>query len=108
MDGPIELVNSAENVNGRRGGTVYEVLSHDRMQDGEYMTIGSANEDDTGKHQAGQQGTNKKNEKIEKKLADQSKYLNILKLITIILTITVVITSVTFGVLIHKLVSSYY
>ena len=105
MADPTELVIATENVNGRRGGTLYEALSHERMQDGEYMTIGSANEGDTSKHQAGQQDTNKKIDNIEKKLADQTKYLNILKLISVILASTVVIASVTFGVQIHELVS---
>ena len=108
MGDPIELVNAAENAGGIRGGTLYEALSHDRTQDGEYMTIGTTIEGETRKHQSDQEGTIKKLDEIRKKLADLSKYLNILELISIILTITVVIASVTFGVLIHKMVSSNY
>ena len=108
MDSPIELVNATENADGRPGRTIYEALSHDRTQDGEYMTIGTAIEDETRKHQSDQKGTNMKPDEIRNKLADLSKYLNILKWISIILAITIVIASVTFGVLIHKIVSSNY
>ena len=105
MDVPIELTITAENANGRRSGTVYEVLSQDRVQDSEYLTIGTVPEGNR-KQPSDQQRTDKKPDKIEQTLAEQAKYLNLLKLISVILTITVVIVSVTFGVLIHEMVSS--
>ena len=80
MGDPIELVNAAENDNGRRGGTIYEALSNDRTQNGEYMTIGTVIEGETGKHLSDQEGTYKKLDEIRKKLSDLSKYLNILKI----------------------------
>ena len=98
MDDPTELANAAANANGRRGETIYEVLNHNKMQDGEYMTIGTTLEGDT---------NHTKHDKLEKAFAEQAKTLNILKWICVVLTITVVIISVTFGVLIHELVSSY-
>ena len=106
MDVPIELTITDENADGGRSGTLYEVLSQNRMQDDEYMTIGTAIDGNRRKQPPDQQQTDEKPYKIEQTLAEQAKYLNRLKLISVILTITVVVASVTFGVLIHGLVSS--
>ena len=106
MDVPIELTITAENADGRRSGTLYEVLRQERIQNDEYMTIGTAIEGNRRKQPSDQQHTDKKPDTIEETLAEQAKYLNRLKLISVILTITVVVVCVTFGVLIHGLVSS--
>ena len=98
MDDPTELANAAANANGRCGETIYEVLNHDRIQDGEYMTIGTTFQGDT---------NHTKSKKLEETFAEQATSLSILKWICVVLGITVVIISVTFGVLIHELVSSY-
>ena len=95
------------NANGRRGATVYEVLSHDGVQDNEYMSIGKALEGDKRKRQPDPKGSNKQSN-IDKTLAEQAKYLNMLKVVSVILAISMVIATVTFGVLIHELVSSYH
>ena len=103
MGDPIELTTGK--VNNNEGGTVYEVLSNNRMQEDEYMTICAAIEGDTRKHRTDQQGVYAKNDKIEKALVQQAKTLKILKVISVILAITVAVVSVIVGVLIYEMVS---
>ena len=103
MGDPIELTTGK--INSKEGGAVYEVLSNDRMQEDEYMTISAAIEGETRKHQAGQQETYMKNDKIEKALVQQAKTLKILKWISVILAIVVVFVSITVGFLIYIVVS---
>ena len=101
---PIELshVNVADNSNKDR--TVYETLRHHRSEEDEYMTINTTLEGDTNKRQ----NVDKNDENIQKTLAGLAKSIKILKVVSIILASTVVITSVSFGVLLYHFVSFPY
>ena len=104
METPIELshVNVADNSNNDR--TVYETLRHDRVEEDEYMTIDTALKGDT----SNRQNVGKKIENVQTTLAGQAKSIKILKVVSIILVISGVITSLTFGVLLHNFVSYPY
>ena len=104
METPIELshVNVADHSNNDR--TIYETLRHQRVEENEYMTINTALKGDT----SNRQNVDKKTENTQKTLARQAKSITILKVVSIILAISVVITSVTFGVLLHNFVSYPY
>ena len=102
MDDPIEMSNISVSANTRENGAVYEVLSQLRRQEDEYMTIGTAIKGDTIKHLDDQQ---RKIDKLEKTLGGLAKALKTLKLVSVILACTVVVISITFGVLINKQVS---
>ena len=99
MDDPIELSNVSVSTNGRENEAVYEVLSQQRRQEDEYMTIGTAIKGDTIKHFDDQQ---RKIDKLETTLAGLATALKILKWVSVILAFTVVVISVTFAVLIQK------
>ena len=98
---PIEAgyINCAHNATG------YEGLSHGMVQDNAYMTICSTNDGDTSEYYTTNNMTNTENDKIEKDLVQLETTLKRLKLIFVILGIAIVAVSVTFGVLIHIVVS---
>ena len=85
--------------------TGYEEFNHNRTQESAYMAIGTTDNNGTNRHQSNPHGNSTKMDKFEKALVQLATTLKILKLISAILVIAVVVVSVTFGILIYKMVS---
>ena len=109
MGEPAEQANVIGIINSRNSDTEYEIPDHEKMTNHGYMKIDTVRNDMSRltEAKAEETETDKKRASVEKTLAEQTTLLRRLKWICALLTVSIVIISATFGVLIHVMVSKH-